>query len=87
MEIAATEGPLRAAAELIFENSRTPDGNGPKMSGGCYKLSHRSGSGYAWIRLIGDRARRYPPQGVHVVVFPHAQFQDDPDSCGTRPPT
>ena len=77
MEINDTEGPLRATANLLFGLSRELDGQGPALTGGWYKLSHRDGSGYAWLRLIGDRATRFPRQSVHVVVFPHPEFQAD----------
>jgi hypothetical protein len=77
MEIETTEGALRAAAELLFAVSRAIDGRGPQFVGGWYKLSLRDDSGYAWLRLIGDRARQYPKQSIHVVVFPHPEFRQD----------
>lgn len=78
MQLEDTTGPLRTAADLLFSISRALDGAGPEFVGGWYKLTHRNGSGYAWLRLIGDRARLYPPQSIHLVVHPHAEFLNDP---------
>lgn len=77
MEIEKATGRLRATADVLFQLSRLLDGNGPEISGGWYKLTHRTPSGYAWFRLVGDRARRYPPQSIHLVVYPHAEFCED----------
>lgn len=59
MRLSDTAGPLRDAGELLLRVTRSLDGHGPEELDWGYKCTHNSGSGYAWIRLIGDRARKY----------------------------
>ena len=77
MEIEKTTGALRNLASTLSDLARAMDGTGPELSGGWYKVTHRSPSGYAWFRVIGERARIYPANSVHLVVYPHPTFRED----------
>ena len=77
MRLSDAKGGLRSAGELLMDLVEKITGRRPDDDSSWIKCRHRSGSGFAWIRLIGDRARTYPAHSLHVVVNAHAELDTD----------
>jgi hypothetical protein len=68
MRLDQVDGRLRKNAELLFGVGRGLTGREPEDKSGWYKLEHKDGSGFAWLRIIGEQARKYPPRSIHLAL-------------------
>lgn len=73
MHIEDVDGLLRSAADRLFQVAKGLDGRGPFLPQPAqhwYRCVHPNGNDYAWLRLIGTRAKNYPRHSIHLVVRP-----------------
>jgi hypothetical protein len=69
MRIEQTHGPLQVFSEVLFSFIERLSGERPqRLSSADWYQAKGGGVAFVYLRLIGERARTFPPNSVHLAT-------------------